>query len=168
MYISVRKNETKRNGNVYYFYFCESKREDGKVKNQQKYLFKLPEGFLNHADTLIDTYCLWFSWCKPDVTEKIKSLAKVKAREIKEEVLKKIWDSWDEETKERFKNNSKDYNYNNGTNVSNSKNCNYNSEEKILFKQMYKDIAKIFHPDIAMDDGKKMQLLNKIKQSILM
>ena len=40
----------------------------------------------------------------------------------------------------------------------------YSDEEKTYLKQFYRTLAKNYHPDIAHDNGKAMQFLNKLKE----
>lgn len=40
----------------------------------------------------------------------------------------------------------------------------YSDEEKDYLKKFYKTLAKSYHPDVSDDDGKAMQLLNKLKE----
>ena len=57
----------------------------------------------------------------------------------------------------------KESNYNYSSYI-NSSASNYSDTEQVFLKKFYKTLASKFHPDITGDDGKAMQLLNKLKE----
>lgn len=57
----------------------------------------------------------------------------------------------------------KESNYNYSSYIKSSA-SNYSDTEQVFLKKFYKTLASKFHPDITGDDGKAMQLLNKLKE----
>lgn len=55
-------------------------------------------------------------------------------------------------------------NYSDYSSYTNSSASNYSTNEKVFLKKFYKTLASKFHPDITQDDGKAMQLINKLKE----
>ena len=41
----------------------------------------------------------------------------------------------------------------------------YTADEKAMLKNFYKTLSKSYHPDVANNDGKEMQFINKLKES---
>lgn len=62
---------------------------------------------------------------------------------------------------EDFKSNYKSYN--SDSSYHKSKYSNYNEEDRDKYKKIYKTLAKVYHPDIAKDDGEMMKIVNKLK-----
>lgn len=57
MFIKARERKNKSGEIVYYFYSCENYRQDGKVKTNQKYLFKQSLYYLKYdLDRLMNNY----------------------------------------------------------------------------------------------------------------
>lgn len=189
MYMSVKKYKSKKSeSTTYYFYLCKSQRVDGKVKTQQNYICNIsPDYFLVCDNALL----------RNQILLNILSLNRKNKINITNEEFNTTWEKFipkiNKIRKEEMNNynqqygkysNYNNYNYNSYSESSNNNNYNYNSysgyssssnnnnctyteEEKKLFKEMFKDMAKRFHPDISGDDGSKMKLLLKIKENIL-
>lgn len=205
MYISIRKNKSKKTGTYNcYLYLCLSQRVDGKVKTNQCQFATLSEyEILDNVDYIIKLKtinsfkfdnCLYKMKLKEDNVPYFEDMTKINFKDIKEELwndLKNKLESFrkkiiEEENKNgsstfkkeraefREKNNqcyesyssgnNNNYNYNSTSDIVESK---YTDEEKELFKIMFKDMAKKYHPDIAKDNGEKMKLLLKIKENIM-
>ncbi|KEI79753.1 hypothetical protein N452_14620 [Clostridium botulinum A2 117] len=79
MYIKVKK---RRNSDKYYFYKAESYREDGKVKNKQKYITKLSEGQIFLKPSEIDKELNTLR--KQDIKLFVKVLTKIQYDILKE------------------------------------------------------------------------------------
>jgi hypothetical protein len=168
MYITARKRISRKDSSYsYYFYLCESKRVDGKVKNTQRYLLKLPEWSIID-DFCIKIYALKLNWLSYKDKYKVLELLEDKFFNIRiiELELKNGTKFTDEQKKQMKDNkgNSKNYNYNyDFGNFSNSNNCNYNKKLLTeLVKLGYWQLSKKYHPDASGGDQEKMKELNMV------
>lgn len=69
-----------------------------------------------------------------------------------------------QEDNERTKNEYEQYKQQYQNLLGNFQSPKYSDDEKGFLKKFYKKLAMEFHPDIAKDDGKAMQFLNKLKE----
>lgn len=80
------------------------------------------------------------------------------------EQIKRQYESDKEQQRSYYENFKSNYkSYNSDSSYHKSKYSNYNEEDRDKYKKIYKTLAKVYHPDIAKDDGEMMKIVNKLK-----
>ncbi|MDQ0150055.1 hypothetical protein ACFO6R_08555 [Eubacterium multiforme] len=129
--------------------------EEYRVSNKHKEIIK---EYLERKRAFEDMYGdNTYDYCY-DVFGELKEEQKLNDIKRQYEINKKYERSYHE----NFKNN---YNYNsNYSSYFNTKQSNYNEEDKKKLKKIYRTLSAKFHPDVYKDDGKMMKFINSLKE----
>ncbi|WP_195428547.1 hypothetical protein [Clostridium sp. D46t1_190503_E9] len=78
--------------------------------------------------------------------------------------IKKQYEESKEQQRSYYENFKSNYNsYNSSSSYQKNKHSNYSEEDRDKYKKIYKTLVKVYHPDIAKDDGEMMKVVNKLK-----